>query len=170
MAESLTMARNLAKLWRTLGARMRWTGHHPGIASEATDRGLMARSGAYIYGSGATLALIWIFLPTSAQVDEGAMLLMVAFSYATVAVLIVAFDQIPRWGFKALLLGFTMLVSGMIYYSGKSASPYAFFYVWAALYALYFFSTAEAARHVLFMGFCYATVLVAHHMTGNGIG
>ena len=129
----------------------------------------MARSGAYLFGSGATLALVWLFLPSSGDVNEAGMLLMVASSYAMVAVLILGFEDIPRWGFTALLLGFILLVSGMIFYSGKSASPYSFFYVWAALYALYFFSTAEAARHVLFMGACYAAVLVAHHMGGAGL-
>jgi diguanylate cyclase (GGDEF)-like protein/putative nucleotidyltransferase with HDIG domain len=160
------MARKLAKLRRTVLTRLRW-GSHQGLVAEISDPALMARSGAYLFGAGATLALIWLFLPTSGQVDEGAMLLMVAAAYAMVALLITAFDSIPRWGFRAFLFGFTLLVSGMIFYSGKSASPYAFFYVWAALYALYFFSAAEAARHVLVMGFCYATVLVAHHMTGN---
>ena len=130
----------------------------------------MARSGAYLFGSGATLALIWLFLPVSGTVNMGAMLAMVGASYAMVALLIGGYDRIPEWGFKAFLFGFTLIVSGMIFYSGKSASPYSFFYVWAALYALYFFSAADAARHVLFMGFCYAAVLVAHHWTGNTIG
>ncbi len=127
----------------------------------------MARSGAYLFGSGATLALIWLFLPVSGQVDTGAMLAMVGASYAMVALLIAGYDRIPEWGFKAFLFGFTLIVSGMIFYSGKSASPYSFFYVWAALYALHFFSTPDAARHVLFMGFCYAAVLVAHHWIGQ---
>jgi diguanylate cyclase (GGDEF)-like protein/putative nucleotidyltransferase with HDIG domain len=130
----------------------------------------MARSGAYLFGSGATLALIWLFLPVSGTVNMGAMLAMVAASYAMVTLLIGGYDRIPEWGFKAFLFGFTLIVSGMIFYSGKSASPYSFFYVWAALYALYFFSAADSARHVLFMGFCYAAVLVAHHWTGNTIG
>ena len=95
---------------------------------------------------------------------------MVGASYAMVALLIGGYDRIPEWGFKAFLFGFTLIVSGMIFYSGKSASPYSFFYVWAALYALYFFTATDAARHVLFMGFCYAAVLVAHHWTGNTIG
>ena len=64
--------------------------------------------------------------------------------------------RIPEWGFKAFLFGFTLIVSGMIFFNGEIINPYSFFYVWAALYALYFFSSADAARHVLFMGFCYA--------------
>jgi diguanylate cyclase (GGDEF)-like protein len=160
------MASKLATLRRTVAARIRW-GAPQGLVADISDPGLMARSGAYVFGSGATLALIWLLLPVSGQVDTGAMVLMVAASYAMVALLIVAFDRIPRWAFKALIFGFTLLVSGMIFYSGKSASPYAFFYVWAALYALYFFSAAEAARQVIAMGLCYAVVLVAHHMTGS---
>jgi diguanylate cyclase (GGDEF)-like protein/putative nucleotidyltransferase with HDIG domain len=130
----------------------------------------MARSGAYLFGSGATLALVWLFLPVSGDVNFGAMLALVGMSYAMVAVLVAGYDQIPEWGFKAFLCGFTVIVSGMIFYSGKSASPYSFFYVWAALYALYFFTSRDAARYVLFMGLCYAVVLVAHHWTGNTIG
>ena len=159
----------LAKLWRTCVARLRWKTPH-GISGELTDPATMARSGAYLFGSGATLALIWLFLPVSGNVNAEAMLATVCASYAMVALLIGGYDRLPMWSFKAFLFGFTLLVSGMIYYSGKSASPYSFFYVWAALYALYFFSATEAARHVLFMGFCYAIVLIAHHMAGNTIG
>jgi diguanylate cyclase (GGDEF)-like protein/putative nucleotidyltransferase with HDIG domain len=158
----------MAKLRRVCVARLRWKA--PQGLGTGADPATMARSGAYLFGSGATLALIWLFLPVSGHIDTGAMLAMVAASYAMVALLIAGYDQIPEWGFKAFLFGFTLIVSGMIFYSGKSASPYSFFYVWAALYALYFFSSTEAARHVLFMGFCYAAVLVAHHWTGNTIG
>jgi len=159
----------VAKVWRTCVARLRWQNPH-GIAANVSDPATMARSGAYLFGSGATLALIWLFLPVSGQVNTGAMVLMVGASYAMVALLIGGYDRIPDWGFKAFLFGFTLIVSGMIYYSGKSASPYSFFYVWAALYALYFFTATDAARHVLFMGFCYAAVLVAHHWTAHSIG
>jgi diguanylate cyclase (GGDEF)-like protein/putative nucleotidyltransferase with HDIG domain len=156
----------LAKLCRTCVARLRWKTPH-GVAGDISDPTVMARSGAYLFGSGATLALIWLFLPVSGRVNTAAMLAMVVASYAMVALLIGGYDRLPVWSFKAFLFGFTLLVSGMIYYSGKSASPYSFFYVWAALYALYFFSASEAARHVLFMGFCYAGVLVAHHIRGG---
>jgi diguanylate cyclase (GGDEF)-like protein len=162
------MAR-VAKVWRTCVARLRWQNPH-GIAASVSDPATMARSGAYLFGSGATLALIWLFLPVSGQINTGAMLAMVGASYAMVALLIGGYDRIPQWGFKAVLFGFTLIVSGMIYYSGKSASPYSFFYVWAALYALYFFKSTDAARHVLFMGFCYAVVLVAHHWSDHTIG
>jgi diguanylate cyclase (GGDEF)-like protein len=158
-----------AKLWRTCLNRLRWQAPQ-GIAAGVSDAATMARSGAYLFGSGATLALIWLFLPVSGQVNTGAMLALVGLSYAMVALLIGGYDGIPEWGFKAFLFGFTLIVSGMIFYSGKSASPYSFFYVWAALYALYFFKSSDSARYVLFMGFCYAAVLVAHHWTGETIG
>jgi diguanylate cyclase (GGDEF)-like protein/putative nucleotidyltransferase with HDIG domain len=166
--DSVSMAK-VAKLLRTCVARLRWQGPH-GVVRGVSDPATMARSGAYLLGSGATLALIWLFLPVSGQVNFGAMFALVIASYAMVAVLIGGYDRIPDWGFKAFLFGFTLIVSGMIFYSGKSASPYSFFYVWAALYALYFFSSSDAARHVLFMGFCYAGVLIAHHLTGSTIG
>ena len=168
LPDTASMA-SVAKLWRTCVARLHWQSPH-GVVSEVSDAATMARSGAYLFGSGATLALIWLFLPVSGQVNTPAMLAMVGMSYAMVALLIAGYDGIPQWGFKAFLYGFTLIVSGMIFYSGKSASPYSFFYVWAALYALYFFRSVDAARCVLFAGFCYAAVLVAHHWTGNTIG
>ncbi len=160
----------VAKLLRTCLARLRWQSPHGVLGSNVADPATMARSGAYLIASGATLALIWLFLPVSGTVNTGAMLAMVGLSYAMVALLIGGYDRIPAWGFRAFMFGFTLIVSGMIFYSGKSASPYSFFYVWAALYALHFFSASDAARHVLFMGFCYAVVLVAQHWTGNTIG
>ena len=36
----------------------------------------------------------------------------------------------------------------MIEYSGARTSPYAFFYIWLALYALFFFSRGQAVMHV----------------------
>jgi diguanylate cyclase (GGDEF)-like protein/putative nucleotidyltransferase with HDIG domain len=159
----------VAKLLRTCLARLRWQTPQA-VVGGGLDAATMARSGAYLVGSGATLALIWLFLPVSGEVNMHAMLAMVGASYAMVVLLIAGYDRIPKWGFEVFLFGFTLVVSGMIFYSGKSASPYSFFYVWAALYALHFFSAADAARHVLFMGFCYAGVLTAHHWTGNTIG
>jgi len=159
-----------AKLLRTCLARLRWESPHGVVGADVADPATMARSGAYLIGSGATLALIWLFLPVSGSVEKGAMLGMIGLSYAMVALLIGGYDRIPQWGFRAFLFGFTLIVSGMIFYSGKSASPYSFFYVWAALYALHFFKATEAARHVLFMGFCYAVVLVAQHWSGNTVG
>ena len=63
----------VAKLLRTCMARLRWQSPH-GIVGGVSDPATMARSGAYLFGSGATLALIWLFLPVSGQVDTGAML------------------------------------------------------------------------------------------------
>src|SRR5215212_5118089 len=116
------MAR-LAKLARTCISRLRWKTPQ-GIVADISDPAVMARSGAYLFGSGATLALIWLFLPVSGQIDTTAMLGMVLASYAMVAMLIAGYDRIPIWGFKAFLFGFTLLVSGLIFYSGKAASPY----------------------------------------------
>ena len=36
----------------------------------------------------------------------------------------------------------------MIHFSGAETSPYAFLYLWVALYALYFFTPTKAALHI----------------------
>ena len=59
----------VAKAWRTCVSRLRWQSPH-GLVATVSDPATMARSGAYLFGSGATLALIWLFLPVSGQNAE----------------------------------------------------------------------------------------------------
>ena len=47
----------------------------------------------------------------------------------------------------------------MIHFSGAETSPYAFLYLWVALYALYFFTPTKAALHILSIAIAYAGVL-----------
>src|SRR5688572_7742693 len=79
--DSASMAK-VAKLLRTCLARLRWQSPHGVVATGVSDPATMARAGAYLFGSGATLALIWLFLPVSGRVDTPAMLAMVGASYA----------------------------------------------------------------------------------------
>ena len=57
----------------------------------------------------------------------------------------------------------------MIDYSGARTSPYAFFYIWLALYALFFFGRGQAVVQVLFIAFAYAAVVVGD-VTSGGTG
>ena len=77
------------------------------------------------------------------------------------------FDRIPPWAFQLLVASGTVLVTLMIDYSGAQTSPYAFFYIWLALYALFFFSAAQAVMHVLFIAIAYAAVVVDDVTSGG---
>ena len=46
----------------------------------------------------------------------------------------------------------------MVHFSGADG-PYAFLYLWVALYALYFFTATRAAMHIIFIAIAYAEYL-----------
>ena len=58
----------------------------------------------------------------------------------------------------------------MIDYSGARTSPYAFFYIWLALYALFFFAAGQAVLQVLFIAIAYAAVVVGDVTSGGQDG
>ena len=66
------------------------------------------------------------------------------------AVMLLGGDRLPGWSFQGFAAAGTLLVTGMIHFSGADTSPYAFLYLWVALYALYFFTSHEggAAHHL----------------------
>ena len=61
----------------------------------------------------------------------------------------------------------TLLVTGMVHFSGADTSPYAFLYLWVALYALYFFTATRAAMHIIFIAIAYAGVLALDLTAGQ---
>ena len=55
----------------------------------------------------------------------------------------------------------------MVHFSGADTSPYAFLYLWVALYALYFFTATRAAMHIIFIAIAYAGVLALDLTAGQ---
>jgi hypothetical protein len=134
-----------------------------GLRRQAPDRALMARCLAYLFGAGASLALVSLALPSSQDVSATDIFIPQA-GYAVaavgvVAILLVNFNRLPTWTFHLTLMAGTALISFVIYATGDPTSAYTMFYVWIALYAFYFFRLPQAFLHVAFVAIAYGAVL-----------
>src|SRR4051794_1983871 len=139
------------------GADAGWNG---GAAlSPRADRGLMARSLAYLSLAGALIAFVSVVLPHDVEMDETGMIKIACCSLASAVVLFVGRDKLPAWGFPILLAAATLLVEWSIFASNEQTSPYAAFYFWIAIYAFYFFSRRQAVLQIIFIIAVYAAVL-----------
>jgi diguanylate cyclase (GGDEF)-like protein/putative nucleotidyltransferase with HDIG domain len=138
---------------------------------EVSQRALMVLSGAYLCLAGALLTIVWLALPYSPPTShEGGLILMAVAASAMAALMLAAGDRMPAWGFHGFAAGGMLMVTGTIYYSEPATSPYAFLYLWVALYALYFFTPTKAALHILSIAVAYAAVLAADLATGHKEG
>ena len=126
--------------------------------SPRADRGLMARSLAYLSLAGALIAFVSVMLPHDPEMDETGMVKIACCSLASAVVLFVGRDKLPAWCFPILLAAATLLVEWSIFASNEQTSPYAAFYFWIAIYAFYFFSRRQAILQVSFIVAVYAAV------------
>jgi diguanylate cyclase (GGDEF)-like protein len=107
----------------------------------------MARAGAYLYGAGGTLVAASLLLRVPGARTG------VLGTVCAMAVLVAAL--LWRWGhrlspaFYPLLTALgTLLVSMVVRFGGDGAQAFSFLYVWAALYAFYFYEPALAMLQV----------------------
>ncbi|MGH2979190.1 MAG: bifunctional diguanylate cyclase/phosphohydrolase [Solirubrobacterales bacterium] len=148
-------------------ARLQTDGAVATVEDVASQRALMVLSGAYLCLAGALLTVVWLALPYSpAAADEGGLVVMAVASTAMGAVMLAGGDRLPGWSFHGFAVGGTLLVTGTIHFTGAETSPYAFLYLWVALYALYFFTPTQAALHILFISVAYAAVLATDLAAG----
>jgi diguanylate cyclase (GGDEF)-like protein len=131
-------------------------------ALDATaDRGLMTRCLAYLFGAGATLALVT--LPEASSADAvGILISQTGYALAAIillAILLVNFGHLPLWTFQLTLAAGTGLISFVIYSSGDPTSAYTMFYLWIVLYAFYFFRPLLASLQLVVVALAYGGVL-----------
>jgi len=117
----------------------------------------MARAGAYLYGAGGLLVAASLLLRVPGARPEilGAVAL-VAVSVAGV---------LWRWGhrlaaelYPVLTALGTVLVTVIVRFGGDGAQAYSFIYVWAALYAFYFYEPGQALLQVMLIAFACGLV------------
>jgi len=125
---------------------------------ELFDARVKARSIAYLFATGAALGLLTVAVPHMSEVNDLALVLLALGALAISAIVWVSRDRIRDWHIHAVLLGGTVIVSLANYYAGPT-TLYPVLYMWAALYAFYFFRLAEALGHMAFVAISYAVVL-----------
>ena len=107
----------------------------------------MARAQSYLWGSGGTLILISLTLTRAPGTFVPGMVGVAVLALLVATVLWSG----QRWLPPVLLsptvaLGSTVITL-LMWFDGAPSSVYSLFYVWAALYAFYFFSRGSAALH-----------------------
>jgi diguanylate cyclase (GGDEF)-like protein/putative nucleotidyltransferase with HDIG domain len=124
------------------------------------DRGVMARSLAYLYGAGAAISLVTLAIPHEATpVDVRRVVVQAGCGGMLALVVGLGGQRLPRWSFQIFLAAATLLIEWNIYASGDSTSPYAALYFWISIYAFYFFTRREAMVQTAFIVVAYAALL-----------
>jgi diguanylate cyclase (GGDEF)-like protein len=127
------------------------------------DRATIARTYAYLFGLGGTLALITLALPGSPDREPLWGLVVPAIvAYAAAIVFVVSFDRLSMWAFQASPIVGATLVTAVLYLNGASAiGAYAMLYFWVVLSACNFFGLRVALLHIALCAALFGLVLVA---------
>jgi diguanylate cyclase (GGDEF)-like protein len=126
------------------------------------DPATMARTFTYLFGIGATLLLVTLPLPHSADRDTAGLVVVAIAAYLAALGFLVLFDRLPLWFYEATPLLGTILVSLAVYFGGSDApAAYAVYYFWVALAACYFLTPAVAATHLALASAGYGIALLA---------
>ena len=151
--------------------RLRWEGSGQKTATNTTgDRTAMARSGAYLFAAGASMALILFLTLPRPEADTLGMLGTVAAAYALAVAVVVGFDRISEGTFAWIVACGSLVITSGIYFRGAPTTAHALFYLWVTFYSFYFFSRAVALAELAFSVACYASVLsVLEHPPGNRV-
>jgi signal transduction histidine kinase len=123
------------------------------------ERATMAVAAAFLFGMGATLVALSIVVPHASNTDELGVAIPVAIAYLAVGVLLWGRHRFPPWAYVlAVALGVCLMSVG-VGFGGDAANAYALLYVWATLYAGYFFSWRMIAALAVLSALGYALAL-----------
>jgi diguanylate cyclase (GGDEF)-like protein/PAS domain S-box-containing protein len=126
----------------------------PGSVASSEE---MARGGALLYGPGALLVAVATLLPHPGA--ELGVLTPTALTAAGVAAGLWFWgDRLPRAVYPALCALGTLLITVAVHFGGVDGPAFAFLYVWAALYAFYFFFPGQILLQILLIGIGFMLV------------
>jgi diguanylate cyclase (GGDEF)-like protein len=134
----------------------------PGVGfGTSFDPSLMAQALACLFAAGATLVLLTVVLPHSAQADVPGLLLVAANAYLVAAILLWRARTLPVRTLPIALAWGSTLITAVAYFSAETPSPLVFFYLWVFLYSSYFFTTKEMVAQIVYVGVTYGALLIA---------
>jgi len=117
----------------------------------------LARAGAYLYGAGGILVAASLLLPLPGARPQ--VLGAVAATALVVAALLYRWGQHLSPSFYPVLTALgTALISLIVRFGGDGSHAFAFLYVWAALYAFYYYEAGQAMLQVGLIGLACAVV------------
>jgi diguanylate cyclase (GGDEF)-like protein len=157
----VSLKNRAADTGRLLADRVAW--RMPGQPIRVfADPATMARTFTYLFGIGATLLLLTLPLPHSADRNTAALIAIALAAYLAAGGFLILFDRLPLWVFEASPLLGTVLVSlGAYFGDSEAASAYAMYYLWVGAAACYFLRPAVAATQLVLASAGYGIVLIA---------
>ena len=112
-------------------------------ARAGVDVRVMARAGAMLYAPGAVLVVITVALPNKGSAPPVLLACGLAALLVAVALLTVG-DRLPADSYPVLTALGSVLITLLVHFGGSEGRGYALLYVWAVLYAFYFYRPAQA--------------------------
>jgi diguanylate cyclase (GGDEF)-like protein len=126
----------------------------------AEDHALIARALALLFFCGASLSVVWLLLDHDPAAREPAIWAMTIGAYAVGLLLITGYDHLPPVVLKGSITAATVVITGALYANFENGSVYAFYYVWATVYAFSFFSMRQAMGQTALVGVAFGGVLI----------
>jgi PAS domain S-box-containing protein len=143
--------------------------HGPLNPGGEIDARAMARTLGVVYLAGATLAVLWVVLPSPQASDQSAVgACAVAGEAVGLALVSGLCDRLPRFGFEVAVAIATALISLAVYLARVRGSGLEFLYMWCTPYAYWFFPRRRALAQAGFVivGFAVAEALASRHSSG----
>lgn len=128
-------------------------------SQELFNRGLMARSLAYVFTGGAFVGCLTLVLPHEPSMQEGPLYGLAALAVAIGVVLLWRSESMPGWALHVALATGSLILAGANYFVGPSGL-YLTIFIWTALYAFYFYRPPVALAHLGVIAVGYTVVLI----------
>jgi diguanylate cyclase (GGDEF)-like protein len=119
----------------------------------------MAINGAMLYGAGAALIIVFLVAPHPTPRSMGGVLVGGAIASVVTVLLLIGRDWLPARVFPALTAAGTAIISLLIYSDGAQPSAFSLLYVWAAVYAFYFYPLTIAWLEAAWIAIAAAAAL-----------
>ncbi len=94
-----------------------------------------------------------VLLPYSRRADTVGLLAIVADAYVVAGLLSWRAGKLNDRLLPVALAWGSTLITGVAYFSAESPSPLVFFYLWVFLFSAYFFTKAQAAVQIVYVGY-----------------
>jgi hypothetical protein len=125
----------------------------------------MAINGAMLYGAGAALVTLYLLVPHPASTNVQETAAAGAVAWAVTVLLVAGRNWLPASIFPWLTAAGTLLITLLVLADGARPSPFMFLYVWAAVYAFYFYSLPVAILEAAWVAVAAA---IGQYLTTTG--
>ena len=136
-----------------------WKRWYRGDGSLTDDSAMFAAALAALNLMGGTLSVLWLALPHPGHADERTIAGATVAAFALGIFLIVIRGAKPWWMFQVSIALDTLVISVALVATGDSSSVYAFYYLWATLYAVCFFKPRQIVIQAIWVCASYGIAL-----------